>query len=1591
MRKVGKVVLLGFIGLLLVLGTIIVWLQTGSGQDWLTRRVVSYLRQKLQTRVEVEHVRFQLPDWIELKNVYLEDKRRDTLVAGGRIFVDLDVWGLLQSKVGINEVELENIYLNVHRTLPDTTFNFAFITQAFANPDTQPDTASAPMEMRLDAIKLKNVRLVYKDALIGTDANLWLSESNVNFSAFNPSYNRYHLTSTILNTGKGSVRMYAPLRPVKTDADSVEVTVNPSDSLDLKLGKIQVKNFDIAYEDETQKLKTGGKIGQLEVESNFVYLNNLAVSLKKLAVQNTSLVFKTDSQTFDVSRFNTQLEDFVYTPERTSGKLKSASMVEKRGFVLRQLQTNFVYSDTQTSLESLLVQTNETILRNRAVLRYRSLEELSENIGNVNVDVNLQNSQLGFKDVLTWMPSLRKTPPFDRNPTAIVKVNGIVTGKVNNLTLKAVDVRTLQGTRLRMEGKIAGLPDPQKMAVDVKVTEFSTTKADIERIVPKDALPTSIELPAKIGLTGSVKGSLDNLTLDTRLASDLGDATFVGNLKNFVRGKNQGYQGTLVLKDFNAGKLLKQPPEQLGKLSLTATVDGKGINPKTLEAELKGTVLSADVKGYTYQNLNLSGTYRQQQADFIAAIADPNATLRLTVQADLRPEYPVVSSEVDIDELRLKPLNLYTENVAIRGKITAAFASTNPADPRGTLVIQDGVLIQDGKEIPLQNISVNLENENGERLAVIEAPFLKARATGVFRYEQLADILLTEINRYFALPDIEYKPVTEPYRFALDGKVANHAVLKAFVPALTRMDTVQFSMQLNSQQDTTMRMQLQAPLVEYDSMVVARSSFSMAGANNKAVYSARVGQITSGTTTIRRTYLDGEIANNIVGFNLVLKDSVDKDRHGLEGMLASVDNNYRLQLRRRGLLLDYKNWTADSTGYVQFGKDGLLAKQFKIEQNRQRLFVNSLTETPNGPIRVEMDSLNLRPLVAIVADSMLVGGVLAGNVVLQNYTQGTPAFTGDFSIRGLTFMNILIGDLNAKADNKTADNIVAEATLKSPQNDVRLSGNYLLKSKAPLDLKLDIQKMGMQTVEAFSIGQLRRTRGSLTGQATVKGAIDKPQIDGSVGFDSVSFNVTQLGATYRINNSRLQFKGSDILLQKFVVSDTANRPLQIDGKINIANIPDVSYDLNIAGKDFTVLNATRKENEFFYGKGIVDANLHVAGTGSKPTIDGSVKLKEGSDISIILPDDNLGENATEGIVEFINPNKPAVADSDTVATASVDYASEISLNLEIDDRSQLTIVVDELNGDNLKVRGNAQLNAGISPSGQVFILGLYELTEGSYDLTFEILKRGFTIQKGSRLIWTGDPMKADVDITAVYPVMAELTPLVPNSTDYKNKKLPLQVLLKMQGSLEKPQITFDIQPDKTRLSAGEVTRIQDDGVFTELQQNQAAMNKQVFSLLVLNKFSGEQSSDFFSSVNPELIARESVSKLLTDQLNMLASDLIKGVKLDFNLNSTSVATASGTAAQTDLNVGLSKGFLDDRLTVNVGRNFEIENGARASRSTEIIDNVNVNYNLTRDGRYAFRAYRKNQYQAVLEGFIVETGVSFALVLDYDKLNEMFKK
>jgi hypothetical protein len=124
----------------------------------------------------------------------------------------------------------------------------------------------------------------------------------------------------------------------------------------------------------------------------------------------------------------------------------------------------------------------------------------------------------------------------------------------------------------------------------------------------------------------------------------------------------------------------------------------------------------------------------------------------------------------------------------------------------------------------------------------------------------------------------------------------------------------------------------------------------------------------------------------------------------------------------------------------------------------------------------------------------------------------------------------------------------------------------------------------------------------------------------------------------------------------------------------------------------------------------------------------------------------------------------------------------------------------------------------------------------------------------------------------------------------------------------------------------------------------------------------------------------------------LASNLIDGVELNFDLNTSNDYTTGQQQNKTDLNVGISKKLLNDRLKVTVGSSFGIEGPQQVNQNANnIAGDVSLDYQLSKDGRYKIRVYRVNKYQVALQGEVVETGVAFVITLDYNKFKELFVK
>jgi len=528
--------------------------------------------------------------------------------------------------------------------------------------------------------------------------------------------------------------------------------------------------------------------------------------------------------------------------------------------------------------------------------------------------------------------------------------------------------------------------------------------------------------------------------------------------------------------------------------------------------------------------------------------------------------------------------------------------------------------------------------------------------------------------------------------------------------------------------------------------------------------------------------------------------------------------------------------------------------------------------------------------------------------------------------------------------------------------------------------------------------------GYLSGNFNITGNTETTRINGELNFNDAAFRVTQLNSYFKIGKEKITFNNETISFDKFSLFDENDNELYVNGNIKSADFRKYNFDLLVEADNFRAINSKAKDNDLFYGDLFLDTKLNIKGDLDSPVVDGSIKINKETKFTVVMPQSDPSIADREGIVEFVDEDNAYLkqtVDMQNKLNQSEIKGMDVNVAISIDKEAELTLLIDKSNGDYLNLKGEAELVGGIDQSGKTTLTGKYEFSDGSYQMNFNGIKRKFDIQKGSFITWNGEPTMATLNITAIYKVDTAPIDLLGNQlkgesqtvqNTYK-QKLPFQTLLKMNGELLKPEISFGIVlPEGNYNVSSDVVELT-QAKLKQLEQDPAELNKQVFALLLLNRFVGENPfSSESGGTNAESFARQSVSKILSQQLNNLAGDLITGFEVNFDLESTEDYTTGTMQNRTDLNVEVSKKLLNDRLKVTVGSSFGVEGQERANEeSTNIAGDVALDYQLTKDGRYMVRAYRKNQYQVAVEGQVVETGVAFVITMSYNKFRELFHR
>lgn len=211
----------------------------------------------------------------------------------------------------------------------------------------------------------------------------------------------------------------------------------------------------------------------------------------------------------------------------------------------------------------------------------------------------------------------------------------------------------------------------------------------------------------------------------------------------------------------------------------------------------------------------------------------------------------------------------------------------------------------------------------------------------------------------------------------------------------------------------------------------------------------------------------------------------------------------------------------------------------------------------------------------------------------------------------------------------------------------------------------------------------------------------------------------------------------------------------------------------------------------------------------------------------------------------------------------------------------------------------------------------------------------------------------------------------------------------MQGELLSPdEIRFELSVDP-QYAANDI-----QSAIQSLNSNESELNKQVISLMVFNSFMGADApGDNRVSYAINNKARQTLGNLISQQLNKFSEQYIKGVNVNFDIQSYQ-SYDNQSSARTDVSLDVSRSMFNDRLTIQVGGSLEIEEGNNQGgqnyQANQIAGDFLLEYKLTPDGVYRFQAFRKNEYENVIDGLITQTGVALIFNKDFYKFKYLFK-
>jgi len=1273
----------------------------------------------------------------------------------------------------------------------------------------------------------------------------------------------------------------------------------------------------------------------------------------------------------DFTKLNISVTNFkVYGPE-VYANIQKMSFLDHRGLYVKSLKGNYSFTQQHMILDKMEIETKESRIKGYAALNYE-IEDFSDFQNKVEFDVKLKTSKIASNDIRCFYNELGKYQYF--------KLRSHITGPLNNLKFLDLYLKDNRGTKINgfiNFKNLLGTKD-QKFYMNGKFDQLNANYDDLVSILPNvlgKTLPVILKKFGDVSLIGNTQVTTTSIHANLVANTALGLLKSKFIINNMDQSDKAAYTGYVVLNDFNIGDLLDN--KDLSKVSLNIDVDGHGFSEKYLDTSLKGIVSSVAYNGYNYKNVAVNGNFKLPLYKGSIIVDDPNLKMNFNGLVDLSKKESQYDFKINIDKAELNKLNFVKDSVAkFNGNIVVDCQGNTLDNMHGNIYVNTATYTNPKNTYQFNDFELNSSfDDKRVRTIEISAPDIThGTIVGKYKFSQLKGLVSNSLGSLYT----NYKPIPvkkgqflkfnfEVYNkivevFFPEVKVSENTIVKGNINS----DNNEFKFNFNSPSIKAADNSFDNIKVSIDNKNPLYNAYIELDSIKTKMYKIRdfsLINVTSKDTLFFRTEFKGGSKGEDY-FNLDLYHTINKENKNVIGFSKS-----EIKLKNSLWFLNEANLSNNRLVFdkklTEFKLDDFILSNKEQEIKLDGEFKGNSYKD----INVEFKNFEINELTS-AQESFAIYGNLNGKI---NYNQNKQVYkpTASLRIDSLKVNNHDLGILNF--DIKGDENFRKFTLFSTVENkdfeSFSADGSFEIVNKETLfDINLKFDQFNLATLSSLGGDVISNIRGLVSGNATIGGTLSKPDVNGRLYVNGGGLAIPYLNVDYALKDKTIvDLTGEKFLFRNNTLIDTKYNTIGIlNGVVEHKNFSDWKLDLAINSKRLLVLDTKDSEDAAYFGTAFINGNATIKGPANGLFIKVDAKSEKGSALKIPI---NSAESVSENsFIHFITPKEKFNLQKGIVDKTKNYNGLELEFDLEINPNAEVEVILDRNSGHGMKGRGNGTLLFKINTLGTFNMWGDFLPYDGTYNFKYGgLIDKKFKVRKGGSIIWEGDPMRAQLNLEAVYKTSANPALLIDNSS--VNKKVDVEVIIGIRGDLAHPEPDFMIDfPTITSVLKSELQ--------TELADKDVRQTQALY-LLSTGSFLGKDGSS------------QAVASSMYETASSMLGNIVQSNNEKFEMNFNVVSPDNRPSTQTDGRVeAIVSSKVNERITINgkIGVPFGGVN------ESAIVGAVDVKYRVNDDGSFNLHVFNKeNDINYIGQEIGYTQGAGITYEVDFDTFKELVDK